>query len=643
MTTSVIQLIGVGRLFGKNETPALDDVSLEIARGEFVAVVGQSGAGKSTLLNILGLLDNPDSGSYRINGIATENLPESARDRLRAETFGFVFQDSFVLPTETVARNVALPLRMSGVDQATQLTTVAEALDQFGLLDKSNQIAATLSGGERQRVAFARAISNRPLVLLADEPTGNLDSLNTSRVLNYLQELHALGVTIIMITHSDDVAAVAGRKISISDGVVAADTGPVDRRKAAYGRTKDEDGPQRLDDADPVGPKTGGVRSRWLLAEALTALLLTPLRSLTILAAFVVAISGLVTAVNMTASAANQVSTTLSAAALDEVVVRLPTQGAMSAAAARVRTLDGVEGVSSVVSVSANEALVSRPTGDFNVSTSSEARVVDSDYFRIHGIQVWPSQAVDVLAAEDGSPAVILGPDLAAELGISTDRVGEIISVGGQRVVVAGFIRGSNRDATLATTASVSLADYSPPEGSTYGLIVRTEPGLPARIAEAIPLTVDPAHPENVQVQTVADLRELTKGVNSDLAINVLLTSAVLLVLVCLTSSISMFLTVLARTREIALRRAVGATKGNVRTLFLLEGALLGFAGGSGGTALGVAATTIICLVLTWSPTFDPLGAAVAMAAGTLAGAVSAIVPARRAARIEPAIALRAV
>lgn len=642
MSHPLLSLIDVSRSFPTGTTLALDNVSVDISEGEFVAIVGQSGAGKSTLLNVLGLLDNPTSGEYLINGANPNGLSDSERDRLRAVTFGFVFQDSFILPQESVARNVALPLRMEGVDPLDQIQMVELALAEFALLEKANQSAGTLSGGERQRVAFARAIVGKPLVLLADEPTGNLDSANSRRVMDHLSRLHRQGVTVVVITHSDEVAATAGRQIRISDGRIVADSlllSPVPSRARRARRARSESLPIAAEDRS--SRRGVGKGRRWHAAEALTALLLSPIRSMTILLAFIVAVAGLVAAVNLTATAASQVSNKLSAAALDQVVVHFRSPEELQLGADRVRSLDGVVAVASDLQIEPGDAHLGRTVGSLSFDFPSRVRVVDPAFLDLNEIVVAPSNAPSLFAAEDGSPTAVLGPDIAADLGLNTSRVGEIIKVNEQDVVVVGYIQSSTRDVTLSRAVLVSQADFVLPESGTWQLLVRTESGLPAKIAEALPLTIDPVHPEDVRVETVADLRELTSGVNGDLAVNVLVISSVLLVLVCLTSSISMFLTVLARTREIALRRAVGASKVDVRTLFLMEGAILGLAGGVAGCSLGIAATSAVCLVLGWAPTFDPVGALAAVAASLLAGAASAIVPARRAAATEPALALR--
>ncbi|MBF4457440.1 ATP-binding cassette domain-containing protein [Pseudoclavibacter sp. VKM Ac-2867] len=635
---NVLEATDVHRVYATTDAPALRGVSLKIQRGEFVAIVGPSGAGKSTFLNLLGLLDTPSSGELRINGVETSGLTEGERDRLRSQTFGFVFQDSFVLPEESVARNVALPLRMRGILQDQQVDLVSSAIDQFGLIRKSSQLAGTLSGGERQRVAFARAVAGKPVILLADEPTGNLDSENTRLVLGHLEMLNASGVTVIVVTHSDEVARVAERVVRVEDGQVVSDQSVASQTPA----TVVDCGQLAGLDPAPKTPRTRSLRG-WHLPEALTSLLLAPVRSFAILVAFVVAISGLVVAANLTATAADQVSETLSAAALDEVVVRLPNAGASLQAAERATELQGVLFASRSAALSESEATLRRYVGDVTMESAVATRIVDDRFLATPEVSVWPEHATALFSASDGSRAAILGPEAATSLGIAPDAIGDEIEIAGQPVTVVGHLTGAERDPTLLTSVLVSQADFVQPANLSWDLTVRTQPGLPARIAEALPLAIDPAHPESAQVRTVADIRTLTKGVNADLALTVLLVSVILLMLVCLTSSISMFLTVISRTREIALRRAVGATRRDIRALFLTEGTLIGLAGSLAGVALGVGATVAISVALGWSPSFDMVGAALAILAGVAAGSLSAVIPSRRAARIEPALALKAV
>jgi putative ABC transport system ATP-binding protein len=215
----VIELTGVGRSFpGSPPVDALRDVDLVVERGEFVAVVGPSGSGKSTLLNVLGLLVEPTAGSYLLDGIDTGSAPQRRLAGLRASRLGFVFQGFHLLPHLTVLENTALGGIYLGLHQKERVRRATTLLERVGLAHRLEARPATLSGGERQRAAIARALVAEPSVLLADEPTGNLDTANAVSVLGLFGELHRDGVTIAMITHDPAVASHATRRIQIVDG-----------------------------------------------------------------------------------------------------------------------------------------------------------------------------------------------------------------------------------------------------------------------------------------------------------------------------------------------------------------------------------------------------------------------------------------
>jgi putative ABC transport system ATP-binding protein len=222
--TPVIQLQGVGKTYrsGTLEVEALRDVSLRIEPGEFVAVVGPSGSGKSTLMHILGCLDVPTTGEFHLAGEPVGTLDEDHLAEVRNRRIGFVFQQFNLLAYLTAWRNVELPLVYAGVERAERHDRAHAALARVGLADRAQHRPGELSGGQQQRVAIARALVTEPDLLLADEPTGNLDSGSTADVLGLLQDLHAGGTTIVLITHEADVATLADRTLVLHDGQVAA-------------------------------------------------------------------------------------------------------------------------------------------------------------------------------------------------------------------------------------------------------------------------------------------------------------------------------------------------------------------------------------------------------------------------------------
>lgn len=221
----MIELVGLERTFQVGDQPvhALHDLTLTLAAGSYVAVMGPSGSGKTTLLNILGLLDRPDAGSYRLGGLETTTLGEEARARLRRERIGFVFQSFHLIPRLTAFENVELPLILAGIAPRERRPRVAAMLDAVGLSPRSHHRPDQLSGGQRQRVAIARATVMEPSLILADEPTGNLDQASGEEVIRTLEGLNARGLTLVVVTHDTAISSRARRRLRMADGALVAD------------------------------------------------------------------------------------------------------------------------------------------------------------------------------------------------------------------------------------------------------------------------------------------------------------------------------------------------------------------------------------------------------------------------------------
>jgi putative ABC transport system ATP-binding protein len=221
-----IELAAVERVFhlGDSEVHALRAVDLCIAAGEYVAVMGPSGSGKSTLLNILGLLDRPDAGSYRLEGRDVTTLAPQEQARVRSQRIGFVFQSFHLVPRLTAAENIALPMLLAGIAPKERSARVTQALHDYGIADRAGHRPDQLSGGQRQRVAIARSTIMQPALILADEPTGNLDRATGEEVVHLLEALNARSVTLIVVTHDPAIGARARRRVAMEDGAIVSDT-----------------------------------------------------------------------------------------------------------------------------------------------------------------------------------------------------------------------------------------------------------------------------------------------------------------------------------------------------------------------------------------------------------------------------------
>lgn len=224
--TKLIELKGINKTYknGDQELRVLKDINLEVEEGEFVAIMGPSGSGKSTLMNVIGLLDRPTSGEYFLEGQEVGNLSEKKLARVRNEQIGFVFQQFFLLSKLNAFQNVELPLIYAGVHPAKRKELAEQYLEKVELYSRMHHLPSELSGGQKQRVAIARALVNQPAIVLADEPTGALDTRTGEQIMDLLTKLNEEGKTIIMVTHEPEIAAFANRRIVIRDGVISSDS-----------------------------------------------------------------------------------------------------------------------------------------------------------------------------------------------------------------------------------------------------------------------------------------------------------------------------------------------------------------------------------------------------------------------------------
>jgi putative ABC transport system ATP-binding protein len=222
----MIEVSGVSKTFylGDSAVHALDGIDLRIEQGDYLSVMGPSGSGKSTLLNMLGLLDRPDEGSYLLNGVDTMSLDDNERARLRREEIGFVFQSYHLIPRLTARENIELPLMLSGVNAKQRTAEVAVILEKLGIAKRAGHLPNQLSGGERQRVAIGRSIVMKPSILLADEPTGNLDTRSGNEVTTILENLNGEGITLLVVTHDSAMGKRARRRIRMVDGAISSDS-----------------------------------------------------------------------------------------------------------------------------------------------------------------------------------------------------------------------------------------------------------------------------------------------------------------------------------------------------------------------------------------------------------------------------------
>src|SRR6218665_550211 len=660
MDLPLIKLENISRTFAPDHNTGIRDVNLEIYAGEFVAIVGPSGAGKSTLLNLIGLLDRPDSGRYTVGGRETHELNERERerDKLRSLFFGFVFQSTFVLADETSIQNAALGLRIQRVPLRERSDRARRALELLGIADQAAVAGKLLSGGERQRLAIARAMATEPRVILADEPTGNLDSTNSLIVLDHLRSLNRRGTTIILITHDQEVASQADRRIMVTDGLVYEEQPhrPPERAVAVQStHPHREHNSQSIRSTSSTSPQLAK-RTTFLevaaddFGDAVSAMTSRRIRTLLLMCAFVLGIGGLITSIGLSETASNQVSERLTQAALDEVRITLPGGGELLAAhRAQLNTwihnieqLPHVQRVGWVATVGASSAQIRRlyPQRD-DTPSNLQLIAASPNYLTLMDAELITGTSLEVQASPLITSTAWLGRDAAAALRTVSPGPGSTVWVFDRRLTIAGVIQAGTRNQQLNRTIILSPDALAGAPEVSVAIVVRTDTGYPVTLADAIPIALDPADPGRFRVETVADLRKLRIGVADDLSTFVGILSAVLLLLASTSAATTMHLTVHSRSQEIALRRAIGSTRIAVARLFLIEGIIIGIVGGALGGLIGTSLTLLVATLRNWTAVLPPFLSLTGILIGAITGALSALIPAHTASKKEPADAIR--
>ena len=709
-TAPAIEMHGITRVFEGSERAVLDHLDLVVERGEFLAIIGPSGSGKSTLLNAIGLLDTPTSGTYSLFGKNTEGLSDRERDEMRRDHLGFIFQSSNMLLDETSTTNASMGLRVQGVPYGERLQRTEETLEFLGLSDRASIRTRYLSGGEKQRCAIARALATRPPLILADEPTGNLDSHNSAKVIEILQRINATGCTVLVITHDPEVAAAARRVIRIEDGRLheqsRADlaTVPVAEVPIATDTPAEATVGAPVDATTSLAPgeKPATHRRGSFLTddsiEAISALTSRPLRTLLLGLSFALGVGGLISASGMSESASYQVNQRLLGSEQstlyisdrdnDQNMLGTYRQGESAQNVAdRISALDYVKNTGFVSSVAPADVRITRfspyedePKTAIGLSSTSKTRLeqigarMNPETLRAleqMNSTLTQQNVADRERAEQLSGAIvsvsaaralgILPEDKAADNATTEPRPGEMpvvdygiklgglpqvapgvsIWVDGQLMPVIGLFDPGNSGYEFRNTVIVSPGTLQRTGRGQVTYIAETERGYGKAVAKAIPLTLKPAEPSQINVETPSDLQSLRASIASDLGLYVGVLSGILLVLASLSAATAMYLSVQSRTAEIALRRAIGSSKWLIARIFLMEGVMLGVLGGSIGACSGMIATIILSLVQGWQAVLSPGFVVLGVGVGALTGLVSSAYPAWVASRKSPADAMR--
>lgn len=671
-----IKLVGVCRHFelGDTHVKALDNVNLEIDQGEFVALVGPSGSGKSTLLNLLGGLDRPTNGEINMRGLALQDATEGKLTAHRRHNVGFVFQSFNLLPTLTALENVALPLMLSGVPLEARQNRGAELLGRVGLGHRLDHRPTEMSGGEQQRAAIARALVNHPQLVLADEPTGNLDSSTGAEVMHLLRKLNAeSGVTLIVVTHDPEVAAYADRIVHLRDGSIA----KIETTEALPENAKDK----VVTESQPELALNGGLSFRDLVRTAFDNLRRRPVRNILTAAGVLIGIVTLVAMVSFGVGVQEEVNRNFQALGLENVFISptfpeeedafdpfgfsAPENPLTPEIADAFRDMPEVGSVTPVLNLPSNmeislsyagESLPVRLSGGFGNRS------------RGPGMPAPPEMLAGAPLGEGDTQGLTLVEGLADQLLEDTTHGYEDL-VGQAATLTVRLPRGETNDFTVqivgveagrgSNSIDLGLHERTEIKAWWYGrpdtlhtdgydmLVVRAVDQL------TVPAVVEAAESMNLEAQSLGAILEIANRVLTIMQALLGSVGGLALLVATLGVANTMMMAIYERTREIGVLKALGATNREVRRMFTADAVLLGIIGGIVGVILG----TLLGRLVDWIghlylesegvlgigqmsivPPWLAIGAL--LFAGFI-GVLGGLYPAARAARLDPVVALK--
>lgn len=640
----LLRLDNVSRHYQSGDTVvrALDGVSLTIWPGEFVAIMGQSGSGKSTLMNLIGCLDRPSAGTYHIQGQDVAALEPDGLAALRRETFGFVFQRYNLLGTASAAENVEIPAIYAGLGKAERAKRAQALLQQLGLGDRGGHKPAQLSGGQQQRVAIARSLVNNPPVILADEPTGALDSQSGREVMELLRQLHAQGRTIILITHDEKVAQNARRIIQIRDGKIISDS-DLDSSKVPHSA------------APPVEEEQRGSAG---LAPEVTEASITALRALRVnffrtaltLLGIIIGVAAVVTMLAIGNGSKAKILDQISAMGTNLLSIRPGAAGVRSSGdnatllTGDALALEGMQNVEFVVPERSGRKTLRFGNTDYATSVQGVGAAFPD-------VRDWPLQRGYFFTQRDidsSAPVIVLGQTVYQYLFPGDqDPVGQYVLVGNIPFEVIGVMAakgaaawGGDQDDTALvpyTTGLIRLFGQNYLNSITIkvrdlGLIDQTQ----AEITEVLKTRHGV---ENFNIRNTASLLEMVTATQNTLTILLGTVAAISLLVGGIGVMNIMLVSVTERTREIGIRMATGARRRDIMLQFNTEAAVVCTIGGLLGVLCGLLAGWILTLFGV-AVVFSVLPAVLAFSCAFGTGILFGYLPARKAARLDPVIAL---
>jgi macrolide transport system ATP-binding/permease protein len=635
---------------GQPRVTVLHGIDLQIHAGEFVAVVGSSGSGKSTLMNILGCLDRPSAGSYRFQGQDVARLDADALAWLRREAFGFVFQGYHLIASESASENVQMPAIYAGLPKEERVRRAQALLARLGLGERLGNRPNQLSGGQQQRVSIARALMNGGSVILADEPTGALDTASGEEVMKILQELHAEGHTIIIVTHDMAVAEHAERIIEIRDGCIIGD------HPTARAAARTAAGPAA--GARPAAPAPrdglGALRDRFIEAfqMALLAMNAHRLRTFLTMLGIIIGIASVVAVVALGEGSRQQVLKNISAIGTNTIEI-FSGSGFGDRRAAAVRTLvpadaDALARQGYVDSVT--PTLSSSVTARYrNVEASATVMGAGEQYFRVKGVKIAQGNAFDADNVARRDQVAVIDDNTRKTLFPNTPNpVGEVVLLGSVPVRVIGVAAKSdsafgNSEALNVFVPYTTAMSRVVNQNYLRSITVRVRDDAPTEAAEqGINQLLERRHGrKDFYVLNTDSIRQTIEATTRTMTLLISSIAVISLVVGGIGVMNIMLVSVTERTREIGVRMAVGARQSDIQQQFLIEAVLVCLIGGVLGILAALAFGAVFARASSeFQMAYSTSSMAAAFACASLIGVVFGFLPARSAARLDPVQAL---
>ncbi|TNH91863.1 MacB family efflux pump subunit [Aeromonas sobria] len=641
----LIQLKGVERRYqsGDSEVTVLHPLDLTIAAGEMIAIVGASGSGKSTLMNLLGCLDSPSSGQYLFRGQDTATMDALALARLRCHHFGFIFQRYHLLPHLDAAANVEIPAVYAGTSRPDRQARARQLLDRLGLRDRSHHTPGQLSGGQQQRVSIARALANGGEVILADEPTGALDSQSGKEVMAILKELHAQGHTIILVTHDMDVASHADRIITLKDGRVEQDSGP--RQTAALPPPTAEDPPNK----GAIGHDWDRYREAGRMA--IHAMLAHRMRTFLTMLGIIIGIAAVVSVVALGQGARAKVIDQINAMGTNTIEI-FPGKGWGDEKMASIQTLnkgdlDALLGQPYLAGASP-EIGSSGQLRYRNKTNSGSVSGVGNDYFKVKGMTLVSGRLLEWQDIQQRAAVAVVDKKSITSLLGKEDPVGKVVLVGTLPMRIVGVVSQETGFGPSSQSVNIWLP-YSAVMSRLISqhhfsqITIRVKDGVqPALAEQAVIELITKRH--GVKDFFTFSSDSIIKSVEKTTATMTLMVSAIA-VISLIVGGVGvmniMLVSVVERTREIGIRMAVGARQSDILQQFLIEAVMVSLLGGIFGVGLSLGIGALFSLLVdSIKMQFSLFSILMAFGCSSLIGILFGYLPARNAARLDPVVAL---